>query len=504
MRALPEAATDRGRVRGLWRLHRSADGSVSRHATFLGIPFAAAPVGPSRFEAPRPADAWDGVRECFAFGATSQRRSPWDPPRIPEPSVSGPAVLNVTVTTPDPTPGAGLPVVVYLHGGGFNSGSPASPWYGGQAFARDGVVTVVISYRVGFEGFGVVPGAATNRGVLDWLAALEWVQRNVAEFGGDPSRVTIAGQSAGGAAVMRLLTMPRAQHLFASAMAISPADPSATLAQGEAASRRMAAAVGVPFVREALKGVSELAFFHARDAALEPADDVLTGFITRNAQPLALGPVVDGDVCEASVTDALAAGVGADKPLYIGACAHEFNDITAWFEDEIGSTPAVELLERAGVPEALAAGIVDQAAPSTPEGRSAAAWALGQAMSDAVFRQVVAHWAPLRAATGAPTWVYDFRWGSLAPGVNGAAHCVDVPFGLDILGAPRVDAAVGDAPQALADAVHGDWLAMVRDGAVDAPQFDTDRRVIVYGADARRVVGTGYAREALLWAATRG
>lgn len=504
MTALPEVATDRGRVRGLWRLHRSADGSVSRHAIFLGLPFAAPPVGDLRFEAPRQADAWDGVRECFAFGATSQRRCPWDPPRIPEPSIWGPSVLNVNVTTSDPTPGAALPVLVYIHGGAFNSGSPASPWYGGQAFARDGVVTVVVSYRVGFEGFGVVLGGATNRGVLDWLAALEWVQRNVAAFGGDPARVTIAGQSAGGAAVMRLLTMPRAQHLFASALAISPPDASATLAEGEAASRRIAAEVGVPYTREALEGVSELAFFHARDAAFEPADDVLTGFITRQAKPLALGPVVDGDLCEASVSDALAAGVGADKALYIGSCAHEFNDLTEGGQGLIGDATPVEVLERSGVPAGLAADLAADALPSTPDGRGAAAWALGQALSDAIFRQTVAHWAPLRAAAGAPTWVYDFRWGSRAPGVNGAAHCVDVPFGFDILGATRVAEAVGDGPQALADAVHGDWLAMVETGSVDAPEFGEDRRVIIYGEDAGRSVGTGYARESLLWGATRG
>ena len=503
MTGLPEVATDRGKVRGLWRLHRSADGAVSRHAIFLGLPFAAPPVGPLRFDAPRPPDAWDGVRECFAFGATSQRRSPWDPPRIPEPSIWGPSVLNVNVTTPDPTPGAGLPVMVYVHGGAFNSGSPASPWYGGQAFARDGVVTVVISYRVGFEGFGVVPGGVTNRGVLDWLAALEWVQRNIASFGGDPARVTIAGQSAGAAAVMRLLTMPGAHHLFAAALAISPPDASATLAEGEEASARIAAQVGVPLTRAALETVSELAFFEARDAALEPAADMLTGFVTRNAQPLALGPLVDGDVCEQTVTDALAAGVGWDKPLYLGACAHEFNDITAWHENEIGDTPALELLERAGVPSALAGGIVEAAAGSTPAGRLPSSWALGQAMSDVVFRQTVGHWAPLRVASGAATWVYDFRWGSRAPGVNGAAHCVDVPFGLDILQAPRVREAVGDAPQSLADAVHGDWLALVRGGAVDAPEYGADRHVIIYGADAMRTCGTGFEREALLWGATR-
>lgn len=497
MTILPETRTDSGRVRGLWRLHRGADGSVSRHAIFLGVPFAAPPVGEARFGAPRAVTAWSGVRDCFLYGATSQLRSPWDPPRIPEPSIAGPEVLNVNVTTPDPTGGAKLPVLVWIHGGGFTSGSPASPWYGGQSFARDGVVTVTISYRVGFEGFGWMADAVNNRGVLDWLAALEWVQRNVEAFGGDPSRVTIGGQSAGGAAVMRLLTMRSAQHLFHSVLAISPPDASATVAEARAASARIAAAVGASADRASLEAVDELILFGAREAAFAPVDDVLTGFVVREAQCLALGPLVDGDVCEASMTDALAEGVGVDKPLLFGTCAHEFNEATAHLAPLIGDAPARDVLERAGVPAELAAEMADEA------GDKGAAWALGQGLTDAIFRQTVAHWAPLRSASGAPTWVYDFRWESRAPGAMGAAHCVDVPFGMDILGLPGTDAATGPAPQALADEVHGDWLALVRSGAVDAPRFGDGREVIVYGADASRSIGTGYAREARLWDATR-
>lgn len=114
MTILPETGTDSGRVRGLWRLRRGADGSVSRHAIFLGVPFAAPPVGEARFDAPRAVTAWSGVRDCFLYGATSQLRSPWDPPRIPEPSIAGPEVLNVNVTTPDPTRGAKLPLLVWI------------------------------------------------------------------------------------------------------------------------------------------------------------------------------------------------------------------------------------------------------------------------------------------------------------------------------------------------------------------------------------------------------
>ncbi|MFN3866743.1 MAG: carboxylesterase family protein, partial [Demequina sp.] len=229
--------TQGGRVRGRWRSRTDARGVTTTYATFRGIPFAAPPVGELRFAPPASALGWDGVRDAAEFGPTPQRESPYDPPRIPEPSIPGDDVLSVNVTTPDPSSAAGLPVLVWIHGGGFVGGSPASPWYVGQSFARDGVVTATLSYRLGFEGFGWMEDAVPNRGALDWIAGLEWIQRNIASFGGDPSRVTIAGQSAGGAAVMRLLTLPAADHLFARAMAISPADASASVDRAREAAR---------------------------------------------------------------------------------------------------------------------------------------------------------------------------------------------------------------------------------------------------------------------------
>ena len=136
---------------------------------------------------------------------------------------------------------AALPVLVYIHGGGFTGGSPASPWYDGRAFNRDGVVTVTVSYRLGFDGFGHIAGAPSNRGVRDWIAALEWVRDNIAAFGGDPSRVTIAGQSAGGGAVLTLLGMPAAQDLFHSAWALSGAIADVSRERARTLSAKLAA-----------------------------------------------------------------------------------------------------------------------------------------------------------------------------------------------------------------------------------------------------------------------
>ena len=162
-------------------------------------------------------------------------------------------------------------MLVYIHGGGYFAGSPASPWYDGAAFNRDGVVTVSISYRLGFDGFGWIADAPMNRGVLDWLLALEWVRDNIAAFGGDPARVTIAGQSAGGGAVLTLLGMPRAQPLIAGVYSISGAAADVTPAEAQEFGRRLAALGGVEPTRAGLSTLSESRVLELQKQLTDPA-----------------------------------------------------------------------------------------------------------------------------------------------------------------------------------------------------------------------------------------
>ena len=499
----PLVVTEGGAVRGAWLEHTSADGSISRHAVFRGIPFAAPPVGPLRFAAPQPARAWTGERDARHFGPTPQRTSPYNPPRVPEPSIPGEDTLSVNITTPDPSASAALPVLVWIHGGGFIGGSPASPWYVGEAFARDGVVTATVSYRLGFEGFAWLAdagrdGIVNNRGVLDWLAGLEWIQRNIARFGGDPARITIGGQSAGGAAVMRLLSMPAAQHLFSGALAISPADASAAREATARATARIAAAVGAEPTAASASRIDENLLFAARDAAEEPRDPRTPRQIFKDA-PLELGPCVDGEVCETSVADGLAAGIGADKHLLIGATAHEFTMMLLPSAGELDGLDPEPLLIGAGASPALARAFVEHSRFSGDLDRGTA-WVLGQGVTDVIFRAPVAHWSGLRVDAPGGTWTYDFRWESRSPDVVGAAHCVDIPFGMDMLNAEGVEAALGpEPPQALADRVHADWLAVIARGAVDAPQHGSERNTIIYGADASRSIGRAYDLEARVW-----
>ena len=236
------ALTAQGRLRG------ARDGPALR---FLGIPFAESPAAAGRFAAPAAPGRWDGIRDALSYGATSPQ-----PDRgvtlIPEPIIAGDNELNLNVFTPDLGP-ARLPVLVWIHGGGFFGGCNASPWYRGGPFARDGVVLVSINYRLGAEGFLEVPGAPANRAVRDWVRALEWVQENIAAFGGDPGRVTIAGQSAGGAACAALLGVPAARGLFRGAACMSGAQALMQTPEGvRAVAAQMAGHLGT-LTREALE-----------------------------------------------------------------------------------------------------------------------------------------------------------------------------------------------------------------------------------------------------------
>ena len=191
---------------------------------FRGIPFSSPPVGKLRWRAPQPAASWKGVRDATSFGpACIQQRAP-ETGRANESE----ECLFLNVWAPKTRSAAGLPVMVWIHGGGLNNGSTRGPQTDGAALARQGVVLVSIQYRLNVLGFLASSaltkeaGESGNYGLMDQIAALEWVRDNIAAFGGDPSRVTVFGESAGGASVHALLAMPRARGLFRAAIAESP------------------------------------------------------------------------------------------------------------------------------------------------------------------------------------------------------------------------------------------------------------------------------------------
>lgn len=472
-------ATSRGTLRGFAR-----DGT----AVFLGIPFAQAPVGALRFAAPQPVDAWEGVRDATEYGATAQRGDTGIT-LIPEPSVPGDAMLNVNVFVPlDATPDAALPVLVWIHGGGFTSGSPASRWYDGDAFARDGVITVVVSYRLGFDGFGAIDGAPSNRGLRDQIAALVWVRDEIRAFGGDPARVTIAGQSAGGGSVLALMASPAASGLFARAMALSPALGAVAAPAARRFAERLAALAGVGADLEGFLSLPEEHLLDLQRRAQKPEGRRrLSGLTTLLDDGLPIGPVVDGDLLPRPPLEALAAGGSSRLPLVVGSTDDEFTMLTA---------RAKHLLSLVPVPLALAILGLRRSRRRAYLARSrrrGAAALLGGYVSDRVIRSVVLRTA--RARGGAPTWVYRFAWRS--PSIGYACHCLDVPFWFDHLDAEGVAAVAGAAPPAeLAVDLHAAAVAFVRDGDPGWPAWDaTTRRARVFGAPASTpdVVPNAYA-----------
>lgn len=471
-------ATEAGPVRGLVRDLEDGHRSIA----FLGVPYAAAPVGELRFAAPQPVSPWTGVRAAVEPGATPLRRQV-DATLIPEPAVPGEETLNVNVFTPDITGFA--PVMVWIHGGGFVSGSPNSPWYDGRAFNRDGVVTVSVSYRLGCEGYGVLdaePGAGpevSNLGVLDQLAALQWVRRNIAAFGGDPRRVTIAGQSAGATAVLTLLAMPEAQPLFARALAISPTLVDAPLESARERTRAVAESAGVPATVEGLRGVAPDRLLAAQDAIEQKAKGlkVLRGALAGRMW----GPTVDGEVVERATLESLRAGVGASKPLLIGAARDEVGTLADQLPEWTNRIPASWLMRSVVQDAAARRGYLRENRRLLAEGGSVL---LAKFVTDAVFRRVVPAVADARIGDeDGGTWVYGFGWRS--PRSGWAHHCLDVPFWFDCLDDTAVIALAGQRPrQDLADAMHAAAVSFIRGEEPAWPQWSEEaRETRVFGAN---------------------
>ncbi|MCI1865549.1 MAG: carboxylesterase family protein [Bifidobacterium sp.] len=460
----PVVETTRGSVQGRWQNASSA--------AYLGIPFAAPPVGDLRFAAPERFPVWSGVRPALEYGPTAQRR-PFGPVvTIPEPSICGDSTLNVNVFTPAPRDRrAHLPVLVWIHGGGYFAGSPSSPWYNGRSFNADGIVTVSISYRLGFDGFGWMRDAPLNRGLLDQIAALTWVNENIEEFGGDPSKVTIAGQSAGGGSALALLGSRKASGLFRGAISESGAFGGPDAWQAEEVGRSLASVIGVEPTAEAWRGVDQNVILdHERavnviadaPASLSSVDDMVKaindGFI--GSVNLAYAPTIDGDVITQSEYDAYASGQGGEVSLLMGSTHNEFafpmDTDTTLEEDE-------DQLRAAGISDRAAAQFIEEIHRIGPD-RIA-----GQLNTIFMFRVGIAKAASARNAAGAGdrTWLYDFGQSSAVS--NCSVHCDDIPYFFDLLDAPKVSEVLGDHPsEPLAKKMHGTWVEFISHGGLGA------------------------------------
>jgi para-nitrobenzyl esterase len=411
---------------------------------FKGIPYAAAPVGDHRWQPPAPVQPWPGTRAATEFGADCvHSRRDWEADRKGAPMGEDCLFLNVWAPT-KPIKG-GAPVMFWIHGGSFTAGSGSQAIYNGASLAARGAVVVTINYRLGRFGFFAHPALTTeahggptgNWGMMDILAALKWVKRNAAAFGGNPDNITVFGESAGGGAVNQLMVMPAARGLFERAIAESGGgrDDGVPLADAEAKGKAFAAKNGV--------SGDDLAALRAI-----PADKVrgnMTLFDTETATYS--GPMIDGQIITGRVDTAFLAGTQAKVPYLAGANSYEIG-----FAPEAMRKPFTMMLGASLGPA--------QAAVKTAYG-SDDAYEHNLA-GDAMFVEPSRFLASLNAANGSWLYLFDYVPDAKRATEQGAAHGDEVPFvfgTLDAMGTP-----VSDADRATAKLMGDYWVAFARNG----------------------------------------
>jgi para-nitrobenzyl esterase len=467
--AEPVVRTGGGQVRG-----RTSDGV----AVFRGIPFAQPPVGELRFAAPRPALPWDGVREATAFGPPPPQSELW-PSSIPPlaPGADPDDWLTVNVFSPD-LGAAGLPVMVWIYGGAFRSGSASMPDYDGTALAQRNVVMVTFNYRVGVEGYAYLPGAPANRALLDQLAALRWVRENIAAFGGDPDLVTVFGESAGASAIAAMLVMPAAAGLFRRAIVQSVPGTFFSTALAVDITAAIAAAAGLPGSLEAFAAADPARLAVASDAVLPARYRARWG---RVAYTVPFSPVVDGEVLTTTPWRGLATAAGRGVDLIAGHNRDEFR----LFNAIAGRRGHVTAEMAADALRALA-----------PDQDGAAAYRAGYPGADAetlfelvysdwLFRMPSLHLAQAHAAAGGRTFLYELTYPA-SFGDLGSCHTIDIPLVFGVYaGVGRL--LFGPEPSAsavrLGDLMRSQWVAFATDGDPGWPPYDADGRTTRVYAD---------------------
>ena len=394
--------------------------------SFKGIPFTAPPVGDLRWKAPQPVRPWTGVRRCNAFGPSPMQGvpapfGPWSAEfLIPTEPISEDCLyLNVwtgqrgAVTKTDRRP-----VLVWIYGGGFGSGGSGAPIYDGEATAQKGIVFVSINYRVGAFGFLAHPEltresgrhASGNYGLMDQIAALRWVKANIAQFGGDPANVTIAGQSAGSMSVNCLVASPLAKGLFNKAIAESGASfarPQPTLSEAEV---------------NGLTVMKSLGTLSLADMRAKPAAEIL-----QKSQNAMRGPIVDGYVLPKTIASLFADGMQNDVAL-----------LTGWNEDEgmVSGSPknAADYQKQIGQEFGTDAQTLLKHYAGMTDAEAAASQ---QRLSrDRTFGVQNYRWATLQAEKNKPVYVYRFTRKLPATGEYahyGAFHTGEVAYAYDNL-----------------------------------------------------------------------
>lgn len=419
-------------------------------AIYRNIPYAAPPIGPLRWAPPARGVPWAGERDGTKAGVSCMQTMRAD--GAPNSgSANGPMsedCLQLNVFAPKGARKA--PVMVWLHGGSHRYGAG---WiYDGSNFARDGVVLVAINYRLGPLGYFAHPaltqqagaGMVGNYGLMDQIAALEWVKRNIRTFGGDPANVTVFGESAGGASTLALLAARRSKGLYQKAVVQSGGGWGAptTLADKEAEGVKAAAALGLT-----APAADQLRAVPAADLIAKAQGD--------------FGPFVDGRLMKQTPAQAFAAGRANDVPLIIGSNSGEDSLMS---EFGLGAAAVGKAL-----PQAVRTVYAQEAAQSDE--------VLGRAVfTDRAFG-APARWTAAKAAKGKPAWLYHFSYvgARFRPMVTRAFHAAEIQYVFEYWGRRTPLSMIKPDDQAMATLMHGCWVAFAKTGKPDCagwPAYD--------------------------------
>ncbi|MEO4055128.1 carboxylesterase/lipase family protein [Solibacillus sp. CAU 1738] len=471
------------------------EGKVS---VWKGIPYAAPPINHLRFCPPMQLESWDGVREAKSFGPAAMQSEREimkfmgdAPTNISEDCL----YLNVW------SPGADTkqrPVMVWIHGGSFLSGSGSSSLYDGTSFAEQGdVVVVTINYRLGVFGFlhlaemdGEKYATSGNCGLLDQVAALKWVNENIEAFGGDPNKVTIFGESAGAISVGSLLTMPSAKGLFNQAI-LQSGSPSHLL-NSEVATK--AAEILLSELQIGKEELSKLESIPA-EVLLKAAEDIPW---------MSLGPVIDGISIPQQPEKALSEGFAKDISILIGTTLDEWRLFTFFnpMWKQINENELVKVFEQSLGPlwPEISRYLLD-------EGE------LNQAlyehmMTYNVFTFPAIHLSEIQIMQGTPVWMYRFDYQSTAlDGVLKACHGLEIPFVWKSITKSETENLTGDAPERfkLANQMHRAWIAFAHTGnpntleVPDWPSYDLENRATMLFNVENEIVNDPDSEKRLIW-----
>jgi para-nitrobenzyl esterase len=485
--------TESGQIKGV-----VANGVVA----FKGIPFAAAPVGDLRWRAPQPAAAWKGVRAADKF-APDCMQEPFPSDAAPLSARLDEDCLYVNVWKPAGG-GAKLPVLVWIYGGGFVNGGTSPAVYDGTKFAESGLIFVSFNYRVGRFGFFAHPalsaekskGQVGNYGYMDQIAALKWVRRNIAAFGGDPAKVTIFGESAGGGSVMTLLTSPSAKGLFHRAIIQSGGGRDYLMGPRYVNKRNEQGApsaeeIGMNFAAKAgITGTDAAALKALRALPAEKVVDGLGLMSMGKAGDTHSGPMIDSEIVRESPAQALVAGRWAKVPVMIGA-----NNADIGF-------PSGRTMDELFAP--FGANAEKAKAAFNPE-KSDNVWLVGwKIAADQTMVEPARFVARTIATAGVPSYEYRFSYvtESLRAKMPGAFHATEVPYVFDTINASLGDKITENDARAAREA-HAYWVNFAKtgdptgEGLPKWPAYDAKKDELMDFTNAGPVAGLDTWKERL-------